>query len=136
MPSKKDTTRINDLLASVTADMLDGGPQLFQDNSRRVERILLEMVRPDPVQPRHVLPEQIHIAFHNQRLTPTQALKQLVQLMQVAARQQGQPFQNVVEPLPNADDEREEDVETKLSPSPSHAKSIQLSVAASLSLLS
>jgi hypothetical protein len=81
MPSKKDTTRINDLLASVTADMLDGGPQLFQDNSRRVERILLEMVRPDPVQPRHVLPEQIHIAFHNQRLTPTQALKQLVQLM-------------------------------------------------------
>jgi hypothetical protein len=35
-----------------------------------VERILLEMVRPDPVQPRRVLPEQLHIAFHSSRLTP------------------------------------------------------------------
>jgi hypothetical protein len=116
MPSKKDSTRINDLLASVTADMIEGGPQLFQDNSLRVERILLEMVRPDPVQPRRVLPEQIHIAFHNQRLTPTQALKELVHSVQVAARQRGQPFQNVLELLPSADEEREDDVETKLSP--------------------
>ena len=49
----------------------NGDPQHFQDNSIRVERILLEMVRPDPVQPRRVLPEQLHIAFHNSRLTPT-----------------------------------------------------------------
>jgi hypothetical protein len=116
MPPKKASTRIDDLLASVTADMLEGGPQTFQDNSLRVERILLEMVRPDPVQPRRVLPEPIHIAFHSQRLTPTQALKELVHSVQVAARQRGQPFQNVVELLPNADDEREDDVETKLSP--------------------
>lgn len=116
MPAKKASTRIDDLLASVTADLLEGGPQTFQDNSLRVERILLEMVRPDPVQPRRVLPEQIHMAFHEQRLTPTQSLKQLVQLVQVAARQRGQPFQNVLELLPNADDEREEDVEVKLSP--------------------
>jgi hypothetical protein len=116
MPPKKDSTRINDLLASVTADLLEGGPQTFQDNSLRVERILLEMVRPDPVQPRRVLPEQIHSAFHSQRLTPTQALKELVHSVQVAARQRGQPFQNVLELLPNADDERKEEVETKLSP--------------------
>ena len=116
MPPKKSSTRIDDLLASVTADLLEGGPQTFQDNSLRVERILLEMVRPDPVQPRRVLPEQIHLAFHSQRLTPTQALKELVHGVQIAARQRGQPFQNVVELLPNADDEREEDVETKLSP--------------------
>jgi hypothetical protein len=70
MPPKKTTTRIDDLLAGVTADLLEGGPQLFQENNLRVERILLEMVRPDPVQPRRVLPEQIHTAFHNQRLTP------------------------------------------------------------------
>src|SRR5215212_1158858 len=111
MPPKKSSTRIDDLLASVTADLLEGGPQTFQDNSLRVERILLEMVRPDPVQPRRVLPEQIHIAFHSQRLTPTQALKELVHSVQVAARQRGQPFQNVLDPLPNAD-EREEEVET------------------------
>jgi ParB-like chromosome segregation protein Spo0J len=116
MPPKKASTRIDDLLASVTADLLEGGPQTFQDNTLRVERILLEMVRPDPVQPRRVLPEQIHIAFHSQRLTPTQALKELVHSVQVAARQRGQPFQNVLELLPNADDEREEEVEAKLSP--------------------
>lgn len=116
MPPKKESTRIDDLLASVTADLLEGGPQTFQDNSLRVERILLEMVRPDPVQPRRVLPEQIHMAFHEQRLTPTQALKQLVQIVQVAARQRGQPFQNVVDLLPNPDDDREEEIETKLSP--------------------
>jgi hypothetical protein len=116
MPPKKDSTCINDLLASVTADLVEGGLQTFQDNSPRVERILLEMVRPDPVQPRRVLPEQIHIAFHSQRLTPTQALKELIHSVQVAARQRGQPFQNVIELLPNADDEREEKVETKLTP--------------------
>jgi hypothetical protein len=74
------------------------------------------MVRPDPVQPRRVLPEQIHLSFHSQRLTPTQALKELIHSVQVAARQRGQPFQNVIELLPNADDEREEEVETRLSP--------------------
>ena len=115
MPPKKASSRINDLLAGVTADLLEGGTPSFQDNSLRVERILLEMLRPDPVQPRRVLPEQIHLAFHNQRLTPTQALKQLVQIVQVAARQRGQPFQNVLELLPNADDEREEEG-AKLSP--------------------
>jgi hypothetical protein len=116
MPPKKAPTRIDDLLAGVTADLLEGGTPSFQDNSLRVERILLEMVRPDPVQPRRVLPEQIHVAFHSQRLTPTQALKELIYSVQVAARQRGQPFQNVIELLPNADDEREEDVERKLSP--------------------
>ena len=65
----------------------------FQDNSIRVERILLEMVRPDPVQPRRVLPEQLHLAFHDNRLTPTQALRELVQLVQVAARQRGTTIQ-------------------------------------------
>ena len=61
----KQSSRIDDLLASVTADLLDGDPQRFQDESIRVERILLEMVRPDPIQPRRVLPERIHFAFHD-----------------------------------------------------------------------
>jgi hypothetical protein len=96
--------------------MLLGTPQQFADNSVRVERLLLEMVRPDPVQPRRVLPEQLHFAFHNNRLTPTQALKELVQLVQVAARQRGRPLSNVLELLPNPDDEHEEDASAHLSP--------------------
>lgn len=116
MAPKNQQNRMSDLLASVNADLLGDMPQQFQDNSIRVERILLEMVRPDPVQPRRVLPEALHFAFHNNRLTPTQALRELVQTVQVAARQRGRPFSNVLELLPNPDDESEEDQNVKLSP--------------------
>ncbi|MBE2183491.1 MAG: ParB N-terminal domain-containing protein [Anaerolineae bacterium] len=116
MPPKNQTHRIDDLLGSVTEELLMGNPQQFEDNSIRVERLLLEMVRPDPVQPRRVLPEQLHFAFHSNRLTPTQALKELVQLVQVAARQRGRPFNNVLELLPNPDDESDEDSSVHLSP--------------------
>ena len=116
MPPKHNSRRMDELLASVTEDLLEGDPQHFQDNSIRVERILLEMVRPDPVQPRRVLPEQLHSAFHSSRLTPTQALKELVHLVQVAARQRGRLFNNVLELLPNSDDESTDEQDTKLSP--------------------
>ncbi len=116
MPPKHNSRRMDDLLASVTEDLLGGDPQHFQDSSIRVERILLEMVRPDPVQPRRVLPEQLHLAFHSSRLTPTQALKELVHLVQVAARQRGRPFNNVLELLTKSDDESTDEQDTKLSP--------------------
>jgi hypothetical protein len=116
MPAKNQTQRIDELLGGVTEELLLGNPQQFEDNSIRVERLLLEMVRPDPVQPRRVLPEQLHFAFHSNRLTPTQALKELVQLVQVAARQRGRPFNNVLELLPNPDDEGDEDQAVHLSP--------------------
>jgi len=116
MPPKNQTQRIDELLGGVTEELLLGNPQQFEDNSIRVERLLLEMVRPDPVQPRRVLPEQLHFAFHSNRLTPTQALKELVQLVQVAARQRGRPFNNVLELLPNPDDENDEEQSVHLSP--------------------
>lgn len=116
MPPKNQTQRIDDLLGGVTEELLLGNPQQFEDNSIRVERLLLEMVRPDPVQPRRVLPEQLHLAFHSNRLTPTQALKELVQLVQVAARQRGRPFNNILELLPNPDDETDEEQAVHLSP--------------------
>ncbi|MBK8021858.1 MAG: ParB N-terminal domain-containing protein [Chloroflexi bacterium] len=111
-----DTSRIDDLLASVSGDLLGELQQSAPDTRLRVERILLELVRPDPVQPRRVLPESIHLAFHNSRLTPTQSLRELVQLVQVAARQRGRPFSSVLELLPNPDDEREDEADVKLSP--------------------
>ena len=114
--ARQPSSRIDDLLASVTEDLFDTSPQQFQDNTLRVERILLEMVRPDPIQPRRVLPEQLHFAFHENRLTPTQALRELVQIVQVAARQRGRPFNNVLEMLPNPDDESSEEQDVKLSP--------------------
>ena len=116
MMARQASNRIDDLLASVTEDLFDTSPQQFQDQTLRVERILLEMVRPDPIQPRRVLPEPLHFAFHENRLTPTQALRELVQIVQVAARQRGRPFNNVLEILPNPDDESREEQEIKLSP--------------------
>jgi hypothetical protein len=114
--AKSTTNRVDDLLASVTADLLGDTPQAFQDNSLRVERLLLEMVRPDLVQPRRVLPESIHMRFHSNHVTPTQALRELVQIVQIAARQRGRPFNNVLELLPNPDEEREEETSATLSP--------------------
>ncbi len=96
------------LLDTITADMLGGGSfDIATDNSLRVERILLEMVRPDPVQPRRVLPERIYQAFHTNRMTPTQALRELIQTAQLAARQNGRPLTNVLDLLGNPDDETE-----------------------------
>ncbi|MEL6525827.1 MAG: ParB N-terminal domain-containing protein, partial [Chloroflexota bacterium] len=111
-----DNDKLGALLASVTDDMLgDDLPRQFADAGIQVERILLEMVRPDPVQPRRVLPTEVHIKFHGNRLTPTQALRELVQMAQVSARQRGRPFSNVLELLPSAESDKE-DVPQDLSP--------------------
>jgi hypothetical protein len=114
--AKGSTNRIDELLASVTTDLMGDGQSALQDNRIRVERLLLELVRPDPVQPRRVLPESIHLRFHNNHVTPTQALRELVQIVQIAARQRGRPFNSVLELLPKADDEHEEETAVKLSP--------------------
>lgn len=114
--AKGNTNRIDELLASVTTDLMGDGQGALQENGIRVERLLLEMVRPDPVQPRRVLPENIHLRFHNNHVTPTQALRELVQIVQIAARQRGRPFNSVIELLSNADEEREEETAVTLSP--------------------
>ncbi len=95
--------------------MMTHVPQQFRDDALRVERLLLEVVRPDPVQPRRVLPEHLHFDFHAGRRTPTQALRGLVQIVQISARQRGRPFTNVLELLPNPDAE-EDDANAALSP--------------------
>jgi hypothetical protein len=93
------------LLDSVTADMLGGDEVDFlHDDSLWVERILLELVRPDPLQPRRVLSDRIYQAFHAGQMTPTQALRDLIQVAQLAARQHGRPFANVLELIGNPDD--------------------------------
>ena len=116
MGGKANTQRMDDLLASVTNDLLSDLPQQFQDRGLRVESVLLELVRPDPVQPRRVLPEHIHLRFHNNDVTPMQALRELVQLVQITARQRGRPFNSVLELLPNADEDSEVETSTSLSP--------------------
>ncbi|MEP6988959.1 MAG: ParB N-terminal domain-containing protein, partial [Chloroflexota bacterium] len=104
------------LLDTITVDMLVGGSfDIATDNNLRVERILSEMVRPDPVQPRRVLPERIYQAFHANRMTPTQALRELIQTAQLAARQNARPFTNVLDLLGNPDDETEAEA-PQLSP--------------------
>jgi len=103
---KPNVQRASNLLASVTDDMLGGDlTAKLNDKTLRVENFLLDLVRPHPVQPRRVLPERIHQAFHQQQLTPTQALRELIQIVYVAARQRSRPFTNVLELLVQPDDE-------------------------------
>ncbi len=86
------------LLDSIGLELLKADPaERLADKHLRVETIPAELIRPDPIQPRRVLPEQIHFAFHDNRLTPTQALKELIQVAQVAARQSGRPFSTVLD---------------------------------------
>lgn len=115
MPRRDDTAKMDALLASVNDKLLgDDLPVLVDDNTVKVERILLDLVRPDPVQPRRVLPERIHHAFHNSQLTPSQAMRELVMIAQVAARQQGRPFSGLQELLP--DPERDDVSDTIITP--------------------
>ena len=115
MAKKNDNDKLSELLASFNGDLLKkDAPQYFNDDSIRVERILLDMVRPDPIQPRRVLPGKVHLAFHENRLTPSQALREMVQVAQVAARQRGRPFSNLLELLP--DPERDDEGDVKLTP--------------------
>ena len=82
--------RINEnLLDNVALEMFGSDEVGLHDDSLRVEYILLDLVRPDPVQPRRVLPEHIYRAFHSQQITPSQALRELIQAAQLAAQQQG-----------------------------------------------
>jgi hypothetical protein len=115
MAPKNHTQRIDDLLNSVTEDLISGVPQQFRDDTLRVERLLLDLVRPDPVQPRRVLPEFLHFEFHNGRMTPAQALKGLVHQAQIAARKHSRPFTSVLELLPDPDTD-EDDPAAQLSP--------------------
>lgn len=114
MAKKQDTDKLSELLANFNDDILgDDLPQHLGDDAVKVERILLDLVRPDPVQPRRVLPDRIHHAFHNNQLTPSQALRDLVQVAQVASRQRGQPFSNLLELLPDPD---RDEADAKLTP--------------------
>src|SRR5437773_2721659 len=100
------------VLDSIGLELLKADPaERLADTSLKIEYIPAELIRPDPIQPRRVLPEQIHVAFHENRLTPTQALRELIQVAQVAARQNGRPFANVLDLLPNAGDGEETDAD-------------------------
>ncbi|MHB8625330.1 MAG: hypothetical protein ACYDBJ_03410 [Aggregatilineales bacterium] len=104
----RNTQRASNLLAGVTDELLSGdfGTRL-QDKTIRIEKLLLELVRPHPVQPRRVLPDRIHHAFHSNQLTPSQALRDLIQVVQVASRQRSRPFMNVLDLLVQPEDENE-----------------------------
>src|SRR6266496_4555238 len=100
------------LLDNIGLELLKADPEGHSvDNSLKIEYIPAELIRPDPIQPRRVLPEQIHFAFHANRLTPTQALKELVQAAQVAARQNGRPFANVLDLLPDETDKEDDETD-------------------------
>lgn len=101
----------NSLLDTVALEMFGDEETGLPESDVRVERLLLDLVRPDPVQPRRVLPEGLYSAFHSNRLTPSQALRELVQSAQVTAQQHGRPFSSVLELL---DFDREDGAEQPL----------------------
>ena len=65
----------------------------------RIERIPIDLIRPDPIQPRRVLPDSIHTAFHEGKLTPKQAIDAFMRRVQLVAKQNGRAFANPAELL-------------------------------------
>ncbi len=116
MSKRNATDKLDALLNSISPDLLAVAPQSFETHGIRVERLLLDLVRPDPIQPRRVLPERLHLLFHQGRLSPIQALRELVTLAQIAARQRGRPFREVLELLPNPDEDTDEPTKLSISP--------------------
>ncbi|MEP7284286.1 MAG: ParB N-terminal domain-containing protein [Chloroflexota bacterium] len=116
MMPPKNSRRMETLLDSIGAQLMVADPEEhLSDHTLRVEYIPADLLRPDPVQPRRVLPEALHFAFHEDRLTPVQALRELVQLAQVTARQSGRPFSGPLDLLSSL--ESDEDAEApKLTP--------------------
>src|SRR5581483_4923648 len=112
----RNTRRMDSLLDTIGSQLMVADPnEQLSDHNLRVEYIPADLLRPDPVQPRRVLPEAIHFAFHEDRLTPVQALRELIQIAQVAARQNGRPFSSPLDLL--SESESEDEVEaTHLSP--------------------
>ncbi len=103
------TRRANtSLLDSIGLELLKADPgEQLANSALRIEYIPAELIRPDPIQPRRVLPENIHFAFHANRLTPAQALRELIQIAQVVARQNARPFSSLLDLFAEAEDERE-----------------------------
>jgi hypothetical protein len=131
MPSKKSDNQdkvfkaLNNLAPELSG--LAGLKQIANGDSAiygeaeglRVEYLNLLLVYPDPVQPRRILPERIYQQFWAGRLTQTQALKELVSLAQIAARQNARPFNSVTDFLNSEDEE-----ETANTPSLSHEEQL------------
>jgi ParB-like chromosome segregation protein Spo0J len=87
---------------------ISGSDPVLVEDGLRVEYLNLLLVYPDPVQPRRILPERIYQQFWEGRLTQTQALKELVGLAQIAARQNGRPFNSVTDLLTTGEDDKAE----------------------------
>lgn len=79
----------------------------------QVEYIHLDMIRPDPANPRRVLPQHLYEAFHNQQIRPEQALRQFIGYTKEIAKSHGRGFGSLLDLLPTSD---EKDDETPLTP--------------------
>ncbi len=102
MPARHSgPNRTLDILSSIAEQDYLGAEvvQHLREQGLRVERIAIGLIRPDAAQPRRVLPEAIHRAFHNEELTPLQALKQYIEKVRIIARQHSRPFENLLDLL-------------------------------------
>lgn len=107
MPPKRSIDRIAAILDDIgeSGKLDDHFGVSLQDERLKVEHLPITLVYPDPAQPRRVLPETIYTAFYQHRLTPVQALREFIQLVGVVARQKGRPFTNILDLLPNSNED-------------------------------
>ena len=93
-----NTSILDEFTAEIAAA---GNGGALYDNSVRVENILLELVRPDPLQPRRVMPDRLYQLFHQGRMTPSQVLRELIMSAIIASKHHGRPFANITDMIKN-----------------------------------
>jgi hypothetical protein len=110
MRNKKPMDLMAEALDELTSriESTSTDPLAFMLNAARIDYLPAELILPDPVQAGCILPEAIHYAFHQHQYTPVQALRELIRIAQVAARQHGRPFANVAELVASLDSDEGE----------------------------
>jgi hypothetical protein len=71
---KRNTQALSDLFkqAGEGAQIINNGAvEVQNDDTLRVQYLNIQLLRPDPVQPRRILPHDLHTAFHSQQISPT-----------------------------------------------------------------
>ena len=100
-------------LDGVEADFLGSDPlQPLVAEELRLVRLPPEQLRPDPRQPRRILPPDLHARFHREELSAVAALRLLIERVREVARTAGRPFKGPWELLPGSEAEADPQAQT------------------------
>lgn len=112
-PKRANTSFLEDIADEYQkSEALGTSVQQLQAAGIRIESLPIQLVRPNPANPRRLFPYDLSLAFHNGELPAQQALAEFIEHVQTMAYRHGRGFDNVVELLPSAHEDEKETIYT------------------------